>query len=342
MIFLAVFASCEEDLILPDKDKFIYPIPQVDLTEDARVGAFYYSYSSSDWSKPLPFEPELGHYDPLDPEVISRQSQWADDGGIDFLVFKWNGTSGNALLDAFASNVGSAEVKMVIDYNIAHLGASNSSPLEGAKLNTMIAEFNSLADAYIDSDLYYKINDKPVIMISPLNLSSSTQSSVDYSLVINALKEAMSSRGLDIFVIGEYTTGWIAPTNYPQGNTEAMDAVVLTNWSTRDFDRWWGFDSYTDLSWNNWKVTLSSWNTVEFIPCIFPAYNNPGTAADYVFERTAEEYVTNCNVAKRNMGDSRIVMINSWNDFQKGTTLEPSPEYGTEYLEITREQFKVN
>jgi hypothetical protein len=49
-----------------------------------------------------------------------------------------------------------------------------------------------------------------------------------------------------------------------------------------------------------------------------------------------------CNVAKRNMGISRIVIIDSWNHFQYGTTIEPAEEYTTDYLDITKEQFKIN
>ncbi len=41
------------------------------------------------------------------------------------------------------------------------------------------------------------------------------------------------------------------------------------------------------------------------------------------------------------MSKKRIVLVNSWNNFQVGTTLEPAKEYGTTYLDITKKEFKV-
>ena len=46
------------------------------------------------------------------------------------------------------------------------------------------------------------------------------------------------------------------------------------------------------------------------------------------------------NVAKRNVGPSRIIMVRSWNDFGTGNTLEPTKEYGETYLDYTRRFFK--
>lgn len=62
----------------------------------------------------------------------------------------------------------------------------------------------------------------------------------------------------------------------------------------------------------------------------------------YTIERSVKLYTDMCNVAKRNMGPGRIVMINSWNNFQQGTTMEPATEYGSKYLQVTMSMFKLN
>jgi hypothetical protein len=61
----------------------------------------------------------------------------------------------------------------------------------------------------------------------------------------------------------------------------------------------------------------------------------------YNIDRSADFFTSYANVAKRNMGKKRMVLINSWNNFQLGTSLEPSIEYGTTYLDLTKSQFKV-
>jgi hypothetical protein len=149
----------------------------------------------------------------------------------------------------------------------------------------------------------------------------------------------MNSYGLKPYIIGELTTGWVAPINYPDSILKAMDGIVLNTWSTTDYDRMFAFYSYSDLNYQNWKKTLEGWN-IDYVPCIFPGWNNPSAPTQYVIPRSDSNYIAYCNVAKRSMGKNRLIMINSWNDFQKGNTLEPAAEYGTNYLTITRRELK--
>ncbi|MDR1437196.1 MAG: glycoside hydrolase family 99-like domain-containing protein [Candidatus Symbiothrix sp.] len=46
------------------------------------------------------------------------------------------------------------------------------------------------------------------------------------------------------------------------------------------------------------------------------------------------------NVAKRNVGPSRIIILRSWNNFGEGNTLEPAVEYQKDYLRYTKQFFK--
>jgi hypothetical protein len=55
---------------------------------------------------------------------------------------------------------------------------------------------------------------------------------------------------------------------------------------------------------------------------------------------TENPYKKWANVAKRNVGESRIVMIYNWNDFASGRNLEPVEEFGTDYLRYTKQFFK--
>ena len=106
----------------------------------------------------------------------------------------------------------------------------------------------------------------------------------------------------------------------------------------------YAFFSFVDLNWANWKTTISKWNT-DFVPCIFPSYNdriNSTSSYKYTFGQDGEttDYINFCNVAKRNIGSKNIVLVNSWNNYQKGTNLEPTEENKSEFLKITRNQFK--
>lgn len=118
----------------------------------------------------------------------------------------------------------------------------------------------------------------------------------------------------------------------------------MNDWSTNMYDRYYAFFSFVDLNWANWKATIAKWNT-DFVPCIFPSYNdriNSTSSYKYTFGQDGEtaDYINFCNVAKRNIGSKNIVLVNSWNNYQKGTNLEPTEENKSEFLKITRNQFK--
>ncbi|MDT3400997.1 glycoside hydrolase family 99-like domain-containing protein [Mucilaginibacter terrae] len=337
------FFSCKKDDNLIDKDKYIYDIPAVKLTTDARVGAYYLNYVAADWAKVHSDTSLLGKpYNAVtDAAIFPQQLNWADEGGVDYLIFKWNAAAtDNSLLNAFASRRTNQKVKMVIDFNTAHLSATNVSPLSGAKLQTMISELKTLVTQHISKDYYYKIDNRPVIMLTPLNLSATTLTSIDFKSVMASLRNEFAAIGLNPYFIGELTTGWASPANFDQAALASMDALVLTTWNTPDFDRWWGFNSYLDLNWKNWTSNLTNIN-VEFIPCIFPGYNEPSATTQRVFDRSEANYLNYTNVAKGNMGKNSMIIINSWNDFAKGNSLEPSKKFNKQYLNLTKNAFKV-
>lgn len=344
LIGSVVLVSCKKNNEPEDfASKFKYPIPAVKLATSANVGAYYFNYTSSDWSKKQADTSLLGKpYNALtDPSILPQQMTWADEGGVDYLILKWNASStDNSLLNAFASARTTQKVKMVIDYNTAHLSATNASPLKGTKLQTMLNDFKTLVQNHISKDYYFKIGNRPVILLTPLNLSSSASNSIDYKYVTDTLRVELKKLGVDPFFIGELTTGWAAPANYDAQALSAMDGIVLTTWNTPDYDRWWAFYSYSDLNYQNWKTTLEKMN-VEYVPCIFPGFEDPNSTTQRTIERTEANYVDYCNVAKRAMGKNQLVIINSWNDFMKGTALEPANEYNKTFLQITKREFKV-
>lgn len=344
LLLAAALVACSKEEEVPDiASKYKYPIPAVQLTANANVGAYYLNYSTTDWAKVQPDTSLLGKpYNVLtDATIMPKQLTWADEGGVDYFIMKWNAsTTDNSLLSTFVSARTNQNVKMVIGYNTAHLSATNASPLTGAKLVNMLNEFKTLVQNHISKDYYFKIGNRPVILLTPLNLSSSALTSIDYKYVTDTLRIELKKQGVDPFIIGEITAGWTAPANFNSSVLAAMDAVVLTTWNTPDYDRWWAFYSYNDLSWQNWKTTLEGMN-VEYAPCIFPGYNEPSAPTQRIIDRTEANYVDYCNVAKRNMGKNQLVMINSWNDFSRGTHLEPSLKYNKQFLTITKREFKV-
>ena len=229
---------------------------------------------------------------------------------------------------------------------MAHLSATNASPLVGAKLTTMINEFKDHASVHFNKDYYFKIDSKPVVIINPINLASSATSSIDYPTVIAALKAELKIAGTELFIIGEITSGWLPPQRFANA-IKAFDGVVLSNWvptGNYGYDRSVFYPAFSDQAFKNWNDSTTHWN-LDFIPCIMPGFNDKTMTPNsntFNIERSTQLFTDMCNVAKRNIGDKKIVFVNSWNNFQLGTTIEPTSEYGVSFLEITKKQFKIN
>ncbi len=135
---------------------FNYEIPEVKLTENAYVGAYYYNLNATEWAKKYSYTPTLGEYNSTTATVMAQQRALADQGGVDFFIFNWNGTGpGNPLLNSFTGGR-TEKVKMVINYNTAHLSVSNANPLTGAKLTTMITELKTLANTHFNQGLLFQ------------------------------------------------------------------------------------------------------------------------------------------------------------------------------------------
>lgn len=345
IVSAGIFMACSTDEHLPDINKFYYPIPETNLTEKVNVGAYYFSYISADWDKDYIDNPELGKYDILaNPDLLAKQFEWASKGGLNFFIFNWDKKSTeDELLSVFASSYTSGAPEMVLNYSLAHLKATNASPLTDEKLSNMISELKNLYTTHMSKEYYFKVENQPVVMITSLIPSSGAVNAVDFDLVMTAVRDEFKKMGIVPYFIGELPTGWRAPQTY-KNNIITMDAVVLSNWAPTDYDKSYAFLSFNDISWKNWCDSTSAWN-VDYVPCIFPAYNDsisvPKTK-NFGVERAEKFFVDYCNVAKRNLGEEqRFVIVNSWNDYKKGNTIEPATDYGTRYLEILKDQFTV-
>ena len=346
------------------KDNFLnYQIPDVPVTANYTVGAFYYSFST--FNANITEVPVVGKYTytlGVPPDgVMQKHIDQAGTAKVDYFIFSLRSPTMDAVnyrvdstvVNAFLTAPNSSNMKFAISYNLSTgtLGITNSGGANGsgitletnaAKLAGFYADFKRLA-FFLGKANYQKVNGKYLLIIN----NAQDLNSNDNVALYKQLRANMSALGFDLYIVGMQNR-WSPPERYYYRFQNCTDAMYEANMGdiAGDNDRFWNFPQYTDQNWAYWKKTIEAWN-MEFVPCVMAGYNyqigNP-TTNQLSVKRTADGswYKTFTNVAKRNASKSRLIFVDSFNNFTVDSQIEATQSYGTTYLDITRQAFKVN
>jgi hypothetical protein len=345
-------------------DNFLnYQIPDVPVTSNYTVGAFYYTFTTLNANvTQVPMVGKYGYTNGLPPDGIMQQ-HIADAGiaKIDYFIFSVRSPTldnKNYLVDsttvnAFLTAPSSVGVKFALSYNLntALLGITNSGGTTGngvtietdpVKLAAFYNDFKRLA-FFLGKANYQKVNDKYLLIIN----NAQDLNSTDNVALYKQLRTNLSALGFDLYIVGMQNR-WSPPERYYYRFQNCTDAMYEANMGdvAGDNDRYWNFPQYTDQNWAYWKKTIEAWN-MEFVPCVMAGYNyqiNNPTTNQLSVKRTADGswYKTFTNVAKRNASKSRLIFVDSFNNFSVDSQIEPTQTYGNTYLDITRQAFKLN
>jgi hypothetical protein len=362
LISIGLFSCKKNDPTV--KDNFLnYQIPDVPATSNYTVGAFYYSFST--FNANITEVPVVGKYTytlGVPPDgVMQKHIDQAGTAKIDYFIFSLRSPTmdvvnyrvDSTVVNAFLTAPNSSNIKFAISYNlsIGTLGITNSGGTSGngvtletntAKLAGFYADFKRLA-FFLAKANYQKVNGKYLLLIN----NAQDLNSNDNVALYKQLRANMSALGFELYIVGMQNR-WSPPERYYYRFQNCTDAMYEANMGdvAGDNDRYWNFPQYTDQNWAYWKKTIESWN-MEFVPCVMAGFNyqigNP-TTNQLSVKRTADGswYKTFTNVAKRNASKSRLIFVDSFNNFSVDSQIEATQSYGTTYLDITRQAFKVN
>jgi hypothetical protein len=296
---------------------------------------------------------------------------WGGHGFNDTLLMKWE--------KLYAEDNARPKVVIRFDPGYRFGKDKDTMQYNQIQMDSLRHDLDSLYTNVMLHDFAYKrSNGKPVMVLC--NFTNGSQISglnkfVNYlkgSTVVNNNLWLMGELG------GGWTSperwgynaanGYNGPVNgYVKADTiKAFDAFFITDISHNNYDQYYSQFSYLDYNYHYWQERMKPLGK-EYIPTIQPGFddriNNPSSdrffiprwkdgkayvlssmadgGTQYNFSSITENpYQKWANVAKRNVGESRIVMIYNWNDFASGRNLEPTKEFGTDYLQYTKAFFK--
>jgi len=356
--FVMLAISCKKTDQGPSIDDYFlnYPIPEIPVTQDYVIGAFYYQWGT--FNANIKQIPVVGPYTApsgKEPDTImAKHIDQAVYGGVDYFLFairSWNKDNGgfksdSTLIDVFTRQNTEGKMKFALSYNFnaGSYGITTTNPLENdaVKLGQFLNDMERLAPFFSNPN-YQKVNGKTLLYIT----NSHQMYSNDNPSIYKSIRERLSALGFDLYIVGNQER-WSPAARYPFRFKNCVDAIYQQSYSSglSDWDKWYLLPQEMDQAWKyNRKYFADSMN-IDYIPNITPAYSwkisNPSSVnPEYPRTDSGKIYRTLCNVAKMNASaQTRLILVDSYNKFDEDTQLEPAESYGNLYLDITKQEFK--
>ncbi|SHM87292.1 Glycosyltransferase WbsX [Chitinophaga jiangningensis] len=359
LIVALMAGACKKELTGPGPEGSIlnYEIPEVPVTQDYTVGAFYTSFGG--WNANIKEVPVAGKYampaGVIPPEVMAKHIDYAVKGGVDYFVFSFrspnrdatNYRSDSTLIRGFQHANGEGKMQFAVAYNFStgtYGGISAGNPIEKdkARLTQFFEDFHRIVPL-LTSAGYQQVDGKPILYI----LNAQTLFSDNNKAIYDTLRSKFKEWGVTPYLVGMQDR-WTPPARYQIRFDHCVDAIIHQSFSSQNnnWDRFYLLPQVMDQNWQYSKKYFADTYAADYIPNITPAHTwligtPTSTNPEYSRKDSGALFTKLCNVAKLNASEkTRLIMIDSWNNWNEDTQLEPAVSYGELYLNIVRKQFK--
>lgn len=367
-----LFSSCGKE-----KPKLVTPVEIKPIT----FGAYYFprAWSKDNLRQKLipPQSPALETYDCRTEPTIKQHLEWANKAGIEFFIMQWWGQgtfSDNTVKQHFCPYLDRSKyrTKFCISYltPYIHQTVNYETTLDRNSEAQFITNFEYIARTYFKHPNYFRINNRPVVF---MYLSRFLK--CDYAKTFSRIRAIIKNKTKeDIYLVGDEIF-WNAPN---RDRIAQLDAITV--YTMYGPDRYASYAEETGLLKDIDNVfavykKLADELKIGFIPNIMPGFNDYGIPEKgrlrfqerhYIIPRSfsvtnKEEgslYRAYLQVARKHLSPTlNIIAINSWNDWQSDTQIEPTKPspvitmypkeltnnyyyeaYGEKYLTITKEE----
>lgn len=313
-------------------------------------------------------------------DLIQQHIRWAQEAGIDFFIFpaityannqdglmnqndlNWvNYAEGLHQNSMGRINWGSMKFALPVNMQNFATGVSNTNLIENVdvdeatgkskRLEDLYTYFVSLAERFFVRDsLYYEVDGKPLVVL----WNAQTIYTADSELLYRNIRDSVyKATGTEIYLLARQNSWTPSARWHNFFMTGKVDAVYMNNmYYQTDMTRQYLYPQFINENWKVNKEFMMTNYGIDFVPTVSPSFNawlaGNGTN-NYnwpIVEKGEDTYRTMCNVAKMNLGNTPMVILDSFNDWTWNTAVEPSDPYygkgyGLRYLDITREEFKL-
>jgi len=303
------------------------------------VGTYWYPWYGPQrrhWQDGYRNTPLLGEYHSADPEVIHQQIAWAAAYGIDFWVASWWGpdSAEHQTIFALFCAEAAARLRLALLYETAgrlRVVDGRIDLDDAANRRTLVEDLRRAAEAFLDQPNYLHIDQRPVVFLYLTRIFAGD--------VAGALAEARAAIqqtvGREPYFVGDEVY-WHQPS--PE-RLALFDAVTAYNMHASVPNIAERFVEKVAAQYDRWSRAAQRAG-VAFVPGVLPGFDDRAVrprAGHPPIPRSVELFQEQLAAAQRlAVGQPRMVMITSWNEWHEDTSIEPAREYGFEYLEGLR------
>lgn len=260
-------------------------------------------------------------------------------------------------------NMGTMKYAIAVDINNFSSGLSNNLLLEDAPKITISGQeltreqrlysyMKRISDYFKDATYYHTTGGRPVLIFTGADRLYTADSKRVYDNIRQTIKD---NTGKDVYIIARQQQ-WTPSARFEyfflNGLVDAVTMDNMCNVGGSMWDRTYLLNRLINENFKFNKNYLDEKFGIDFIPSVSPSfsfYTASGATPEYnypIIYKKESDFRERCNVAKMNLGRNKMVLVESFNNWVYDSQIEPAVEdygngYGTKYLDIVRDEFKV-
>jgi len=260
-----------------------------------------------------PNYPLDGPYDSLDPTVIRRQFCELSQAAVDGSIVSWWGINdySDRVLDALVEEAAGVDYRITLYYETPMVESRKG---EDTEAQCILKDMKYILGKHAQKDAWLKVDGKPVIVIYVVDT---------YPLAVwQEVKDGLKGEGFDPFFLGD---------TFNLEALSVMDGLHTYNPVRR-------LISGEDLAATYCSVAEGVHKEGKlFAATVIPGFDDRKIRTPGTLLAREDGGCYNKTWLAALASDPDWVLITSWNEWHEGSEIEPSREYGTEYLWLTRQ-----
>jgi hypothetical protein len=277
------------------------------------------------------FYPLTGPYDSSDPALLEYQVLLMKLSGIDGVIVDWYGSENfwdygllNDSTQALFQYVKKAGLLFSIcyeDQTIKHMIDNSHIVLKDARANAQ-KEMLYMQGNWFGEDAYLRSTERPVLFVfGPQYFKAA----LDWEQLFSVLY------AIPVFITEDNTLPPITTSSYPWPPMWASRDGVLSEKALNDY-----LTSFYKKA-TNWGFWVAS-----AFPGFKDIYKEAGVSEGYGFldAQDGKTFRSTMQLALDNNPDA--IQLVTWNDYGEGTNIEPTEEYGYQYLGIVQDFIRTS